>query len=154
VPARHLEHVTQSRTGDPSVIGFVFGGWGFAERLAVILLVKATPSATDVRAVVSLGEQEGTFAGPASSDLRRRDPNTLCQGQAECLVLDAAPKLRSVRLENVRRRRAVHRDAYTACVVDGNGELRLRAGEGHRDALLTDKERLVREFLYDLLEVF
>jgi hypothetical protein len=36
--------------------------------LAVILLVKATPSATDVRAVVSLGEQEGTFAGPAGSD--------------------------------------------------------------------------------------
>jgi hypothetical protein len=66
VPARHLEHVTQSRTGDPSLIRFVFGGRGFAECLAVILLVKATPSATDVRAVVSSGKQEGTFTGPAS----------------------------------------------------------------------------------------
>ena len=115
---------------------------------------KATPSATDVRAIVSSGKQEGTFAGAAGSDLRCRHSHTLRQSQTKCLVLDAAQKLRSVRLENVRRRRAVHRNAYALRVVDGNGELRLRAGKGHRDTLLANKKRLVREFLYEPLEVF
>ncbi|MFZ0494113.1 MAG: hypothetical protein WBD78_12440 [Methylocella sp.] len=54
----------------------------------------------------------------------------------------------------MRRWRAIHRDANAACVVDGDGQLCLRAGEGHRDAFLADEEWLIRQFLYDPLKVF
>jgi hypothetical protein len=64
------------------------------------------------------------------------------QAQAKRLVLNAAPKLRRTRLEDVRRWRAVHRDADAACVVDGDRELGLRAHERHRDAFITDEDGL------------
>jgi hypothetical protein len=42
---------------------------------------------------------------------------------------------------------AVHWDADAAVLVDRDGELGLCAGERHRDTLLTDEERLIRQIL-------
>ena len=154
VPPRYLKHVLQRRPANSRLVGLVLGGWRLPERLAIILLVQATPTAAYIGSIVSLHEQIGSFAGLAGGDVRRRDFHASRQGQAERLVLNAARKARRVRLENMRRWRAVHRDADAAGIVDGDGKLGLRAGQRHRDPLLADEERLVRQFLYDPLKVF
>jgi hypothetical protein len=41
-----------------------------------------------------------------------------------------------------------HWDTDAAVIFNGDSNLRLHAGERHRDALLTDEERLIRQILY------
>ena len=54
VPPRYLKHVLQGRSTNSGLVGFVLGGWRLPERLAIILLVQATPTAADISSVVSL----------------------------------------------------------------------------------------------------
>jgi hypothetical protein len=81
--------------------------------------MQTAPTAADLGSVEALDEQISSFAGLASRDARRRDFHASSQGHAESLVLNAAPKAWRVGFENVRGRRAVHRNAYAACLIDG-----------------------------------
>src|SRR5262249_51688539 len=148
------EHVFQGRPGNSGVVGLVFGGWRRSERLAIVLLVQATPTAALIGSIVSLRQQIGASAGLAGGDVRRRDFHSSRQSEAECLVLNAARKTLRIRLENVRRWGPVRRNADTAAVVDGDGELRLRTGERDRDPLLADEIWPARQLLYESLEIF
>ena len=48
-----------------------------------------------------------------------------------------------VRLENVRRRRAIHWDVDVTILIYRDSELRLRSGKRHRDTFLANEEWLV-----------
>src|SRR5262249_16899416 len=97
----------------------------------IIFLMQTTPTAADLGSVESLDEQIGSFAGLTGRDARRRDFHASSQGQAERLVLNTSPKARRVGFEDVRGRRAVHRNAYAACLIDRYSQLGLHSGEGH-----------------------
>src|SRR5258705_9136631 len=54
--------------------------------------MQTAPAAADLGSVEALDEQISSFAGLASGDARRRNFHASSQGQAESLVLNAAPK--------------------------------------------------------------
>src|SRR5207249_2598273 len=86
------KHVAQCRSADSGLVGFVLGRGGLSERLTKVFLVQSPPTATGLRSVVSLDEQIRTLASLSGRDLWRRDVQPLGQGQAKCLILNAAPE--------------------------------------------------------------
>src|SRR5262249_43303407 len=58
MPPCQLKHVLQRRPANPGLVRFVLRGWRLSERLAIILLVQATPTTVDIRSIVSLHKGE------------------------------------------------------------------------------------------------
>lgn len=75
-----------------------------------------------------------------------------CEDHAERFIGYAPRKTLDVGLQDVGRRGTVKRDADPTLVIDVDGELVLDACKRHRDALLTDQEWPLRQFIDDALK--
>src|SRR5215467_4051613 len=153
MPPGNFKHVLDGWPAKSGLVGLILGGWQRPECLAIILLMQTTPTASHIGSVESFHKQEGSVAGFTGGDIRRRDFHAACQRQAEGLVVNPAWQARRIRLEDMRRGRAVHWNTDAAAFAHRHRQLWLRARERHRYSLVSDEERFVRQILQDTFEI-